>query len=182
MEFEIDSDTLKDLEIFSGRSGGDGISQLFQSTRTLGGRDLLQKIMREPLSDIDSLNERLEMIRHFRDNAIALELNYSQVDLVEHYLKTNKRFLRNNPIDALYDHLSNKINIKPNYYVVREGINNIIRVIIDELFRGTNPKDAVEASLLIIRAMINIPNCVFLISTHHTELAADVGINPRVYF
>ena len=128
MEFEIDNDTLNDLEIFSRRSGDDGIRVLFKNTRTLGARDLLQKIMTEPLSDIESLNERLDLIKYFRDNDLTLDLSHNQVDLVEHYLNLNKRFLRNNPLDALYDHLSNKINIKPAYYIITQGINNILRL------------------------------------------------------
>lgn len=129
MEFEIDKDTLDDLEIFSKRSGNDGIRALFNTTRTLGARDLLQKIMAEPISDIAVLNDRLDLIRYFRDNELKFEVSHSQVDLIEHYLRLNKRFLRNNPMDALYDYYSNKINITPAYYIITTGISNIIELI-----------------------------------------------------
>lgn len=49
--------------------------------------------------------------------------------------------------------------------------NNRMFIIFDELFRGTNVKDAYEASLLIISELSAIRNAVFFISTHLVELA-----------
>ncbi|MBB2151332.1 MutS-related protein [Pedobacter gandavensis] len=49
--------------------------------------------------------------------------------------------------------------------------NDRMFVIFDELFRGTNVKDAYDASLLIISELANIRNSVFFISTHLVELA-----------
>lgn len=48
--------------------------------------------------------------------------------------------------------------------------NDRMFVIFDELFRGTNVKDAYDASLLIISELVNIRNAVFFISTHLVEL------------
>jgi DNA mismatch repair ATPase MutS len=48
--------------------------------------------------------------------------------------------------------------------------NNIL-VIFDELFRGTNVKDAYEATLEVINALSKIRDCLFLVSTHITEIA-----------
>lgn len=49
--------------------------------------------------------------------------------------------------------------------------NNRMFVIFDELFRGTNVKDAYDASLLIISELTAIRNSAFFISTHLVELA-----------
>jgi DNA mismatch repair protein MutS len=43
-------------------------------------------------------------------------------------------------------------------------------VILDELFKGTNAKDAFDASLLTINGFAEIKNSVFIISSHITEL------------
>lgn len=48
--------------------------------------------------------------------------------------------------------------------------NNIL-VIFDELFRGTNVKDAYDATLEVINSLSKIKDCLFLISTHITEIA-----------
>jgi DNA mismatch repair ATPase MutS len=47
-------------------------------------------------------------------------------------------------------------------------------VIFDELFRGTNVKDAYDASLLILSEITKIRNSAFFISTHIVELAAEL--------
>lgn len=48
---------------------------------------------------------------------------------------------------------------------------NRLFVIFDELFRGTNVKDAFDASLLIIESFAKINESTFFISTHITEIA-----------
>ena len=44
-------------------------------------------------------------------------------------------------------------------------------MIFDELFRGTNVKDAFDASLLIIESFAKINKSTFFVSTHITEVA-----------
>src|SRR5690606_38336949 len=72
-----------------------------------------------------------------------------------------------------YSHFYSEVNrIKE----VAQMINSRKRmfVIFDELFRGTNVKDAYDASLLIIDAFAQIKQCSFCISTHITEVAEDL--------
>ncbi|WP_316841232.1 MutS-related protein [Pedobacter gandavensis] len=52
--------------------------------------------------------------------------------------------------------------------------NNRMFIIFDELFRGTNVKDAYDASLLIISELAAIRNSAFFISTHLVELAIEL--------
>jgi len=44
-------------------------------------------------------------------------------------------------------------------------------VLLDELFKGTNSKDAYEASLLVLNGFAEIRNSIFIVSSHITELA-----------
>lgn len=55
-------------------------------------------------------------------------------------------------------------------------------VIFDELFRGTNVKDAFDASSIIIKAFAEIKNCKFCISTHITEVAKEIVDSGSVAF
>ncbi|RYG12493.1 MAG: hypothetical protein EOO07_18980 [Chitinophagaceae bacterium] len=50
-----------------------------------------------------------------------------------------------------------------------------IVVILDELFKGTNTKDAFDASLLVINGFSMIPNSIFIISSHITELTSELN-------
>ena len=55
-------------------------------------------------------------------------------------------------------------------------------VIFDELFRGTNVKDAFDASLVIISALSKIKNNLFFISTHILEIAENLDPGARILF
>ena len=55
-------------------------------------------------------------------------------------------------------------------------------VIFDELFRGTNVKDAFDASKLIISELSHIKNTAFFISTHIVELAAELEQYHNISF
>ncbi|QNL51944.1 hypothetical protein H8S90_10400 [Olivibacter sp. SDN3] len=48
-------------------------------------------------------------------------------------------------------------------------------IIFDELFRGTNVKDAYESSLLVIEAFSKIPTSFFIVSSHLVEVAQDLS-------
>lgn len=43
-------------------------------------------------------------------------------------------------------------------------------IVFDELFRGTNVKDAYDATLAVTEAFAGVPDCLFLISTHIIEV------------
>lgn len=55
-------------------------------------------------------------------------------------------------------------------------------VVFDELFRGTNVKDAYDASLATITALSKIRSSVFLVSTHIVEIAAEIKVHKNVVF
>lgn len=55
-------------------------------------------------------------------------------------------------------------------------------VIFDELFRGTNVKDAYDASLMIISAFSKMRNTFFMISTHIVEVANDLADTGNINF
>jgi DNA mismatch repair ATPase MutS len=53
------------------------------------------------------------------------------------------------------------------------GVSKNLFIIFDELFRGTNVKDAYEATIAITEAFAEKRNCMFVVSTHIIE-AGDV--------
>jgi DNA mismatch repair protein MutS len=68
-------------------------------------------------------------------------------------------------------HVAQKLNDSPDMFVI-----------FDELFRGTNVKDAYDASLLIISAFSKLKNTFFVISTHIVEVARDLAHTPNINF
>lgn len=61
------------------------------------------------------------------------------------------------------------------------SVKNIL-VIFDELFRGTNVKDAHDASLAIIKAFAGVRNSVFIVSTHIVEVADELQGADNIFF
>jgi DNA mismatch repair ATPase MutS len=55
-------------------------------------------------------------------------------------------------------------------------------IVFDELFRGTNVKDAYDASLATIAALSKIRNSVFLISTHIVEIVSELKQYDNISF
>ena len=62
------------------------------------------------------------------------------------------------------------------------ALNKNLFVIVDELFRGTNVKDAYEATLAITTGFAKRLNSVFVISTHIIETAAVLKKIPNISF
>lgn len=65
---------------------------------------------------------------------------------------------------------------------VKVGTIKNILVIFDELFRGTNVKDAYDASLAIIKAFTEVKNSVFIISTHIVEVVDELKNSDNLFF
>ena len=59
---------------------------------------------------------------------------------------------------------------------VADQVNRVGRLVIifDELFRGTNVKDAHEATVEVMRAFADRSDCIFMISTHIIEAGEDL--------
>ena len=98
----------------------------------------------------------------------------------------------------VYDGLMTTINLSDNldlgfshYYAevsrVKDAAVNVaegkkLMVIFDELFRGTNVKDAMEGSEAIVRAFADISRCTFFMSTHIVEVAGAVKYKSSIQF
>lgn len=126
-DFNMDRQTFNDLNVFSGPSGAEGIFRLFNSTRTLGGKEKIQEMMEQPSSDIHLLNGRKSAIRYFYDHKLCLEIKSEQLDLISYYLKFNKVISRNNMLDSLVDFIGNKST--NDYYIVTKGLEFFITLL-----------------------------------------------------
>ncbi|TCC87406.1 MutS-related protein [Pedobacter hiemivivus] len=143
MKFNMDSQTYTDLNVFSSSSDTDALFNIFKLTSTIGGREKIHEMMYNPVADINVLNARKEAIKYYYDHEISLKLSREQLDLADHYLNHNKRFLKRNMIDSFYDFASHKLNPSNDYYIISVGISSIIKVIRKVCdFLETIPTDA----------------------------------------
>jgi DNA mismatch repair protein MutS len=68
------------------------------------------------------------------------------------------------------------------YVAQQMNTSNNMVVIFDELFRGTNVKDAYDASLGVIKAFAKIGTSFFVISTHIVEVAHELQTIENINF
>jgi DNA mismatch repair protein MutS len=70
---------------------------------------------------------------------------------------------------------------------VKEAVNKLkantsVFFMFDELFRGTNVKDAYDCSKLVVDGLQQWKNSVYIVSSHITELATDMEQYPNISF
>jgi len=99
---------------------------------------------------------------------------------------------------TIFDGLCSTINLSDNlnlgyshFYSEVQRVKEVVTklnserklvVIFDELFRGTNVKDAYDGSLLIISALANVQGSLFFISSHILEVAENLNHMDSILF
>jgi len=84
-------------------------------------------------------------------------------------------------INRGYSHYYSEVKrIKDITLIIKE--KKKIFVIFDELFRGTNVKDAFDATLIITQGFTRINNSVFFISTHIVEVGKELEGSDKICF
>lgn len=80
-----------------------------------------------------------------------------------------------------YSHFYAEV-LRVKYVAAQLKENNNLLVIFDELFRGTNVKDAYDGTLAIVSAFARIKSSFFVISTHIIEAAESLSANENISF
>ncbi len=161
MLFDIDKQTIRDLNLFEDRSNVKSVFSVYNRTATKGGQEMLNKLFRLPVSDLEFLQSRKEEINFFFLNSCLLKLKSRQIDFIEHYLLNDRVPLRDNPIDAAYNGLMNKLSADGNYWIITNGIFYTIRLLIDLKLLVTEAKSffipvSLEEDLDQISAFIDL--------------------------
>ena len=125
MNFDIDKQTLQDLDVFSDDFSSKPIFNIFNNVKTIGGRKRLLDMMQSPSSDREQLIRRIDSINYFYDHSIEIKITNAQFDFIDHYLKSNFTVLKNNKIDIYAQLLKNKISNQKEYYIISTGVKFI---------------------------------------------------------
>lgn len=131
MHFDTDKQTIRDLNLFEDRANEKSIFSVYNRAVTRGGKEMLNKLFRIPVSDIELLQSRKEEINFFFLNNCRLKLKSRHIDFIEHYLINDRVPLRNNIIDATYNGLMNKLSSDGDYWIISNGILYTIRLLVD---------------------------------------------------
>lgn len=154
MSFTIDKQTLDDLGIF-GKRGNDSIYSIYNHTHTRGGAEILEHLFRYPLSDLQAIRNRSQIILYFGEFGKRLEFPFRAAlfDEAEEYLNNNDSRSRllseDNTLDRKF---KNYFGNDSQYQSLQKGIFSLIGIL-------TGLQDYM---LLIRNNAMNTPYCLEL--------------------
>lgn len=131
MKFEIDDQTLNDLEVFSTDDNRKSIYKLFGPTKTVGGREKLYRLLSSPLTDLDEINERKNIFAFFQKHLPSgLTVDKDALNFAEYYLK-HAEYLNKPPtkFGAISRLIMDKVSSGGEYYLINEGVRSIIKLL-----------------------------------------------------
>jgi len=135
IEFEVDRQTWKDLDLFDhGRRGP--VFELFNKVKTTGGGDVLERLMKSPSNQRSLLEARRDTIRWFAESGAELRINREQLKTVEHYLSCGIGLFPGVVFDAALYTLRNLVKESPQYYTVTHGVRKTVSLL-RHLFQQT---------------------------------------------
>lgn len=129
MNFEADRQTLDDLGIIPNVNNHKSVFDLFNNTKTLGGKDKLMEIFRTPLADASAIKNRIETINYFLNNDTKLFVDKQSCDFAEFYIKKHYQTRPFSHIIGFFDKIKYTFNNNNDYYVIQQGISNILSIL-----------------------------------------------------
>lgn len=131
MKFKLDSQTQSDLGIIHTDSGK-SLFDLFNICTSLGGKTLLSKIMLEPLSNKQLIQERIETISYLQSNpaiAYSLDIDKNSLDFIEHYLNYyDYPTTKPSKFRAVEKAILYRLSPNNHYYIIERGIDYTIEL------------------------------------------------------
>lgn len=128
MDFHIDYQTVKDLELFEKSRRDKSVFALFNQTITVGGMECLKTMFSTPFTDGELIKKRVSNIRFFQEQQFNLELNKEGLHFIEHYLTR-----ANSPVKYSYfGSLVNKWFFRKTaneQFIIERGIRFVITVL-----------------------------------------------------
>lgn len=142
MSFKVDKQTLNDLAIF-GNGRKKSVYDIFNKTFTRGGAGLLEDMFLYPLSDQESINERVDVINYYKEENIQFPFPSTIFDAIEFYLSNiDKRTQLLNRDNTLGHHVKNVLGSNTEYAQIHQGIVGCIQLLntLDSFLNGLNDR------------------------------------------
>lgn len=130
MKFEIDNQTLKDLDIFDTFKKGKSLSTLFDFTLCRGGSSKLHSFLSSPSIYLEEINERKETIRFFHNYLPdGIDLDKNALNFAEYYFR-HANFTPRTPSKlAFLNKIFEKINPSTKYYIIDKGVRSTVALL-----------------------------------------------------
>ena len=145
IKFDIDNQTINDLELFEKIKGDKSVFSLFNFTTTIGGRECLRNMFSNPFTDKISIEKRIINIRFFLEQTFEIPLDKGSLDFIEHYLSRGNRPVKFSIINSFINKWFFKKNANEQF-VIQRGIRLLISFLTEtyDFFKNTNHSSSVE--------------------------------------
>ena len=127
--FEIDAQTIKELQILSSIKGEKSVLSIFNNVASYGGRDQLEILFRNPLSSLKSIQDRVDCIKYLEAGKFNIKVDATTLDFIEHYLSLSKIPTRYSYIDGLRKRLHHILKANNEYYIISRAIEWMTEII-----------------------------------------------------
>lgn len=167
--FITDQQTLSDLNLF-GRSGMESILTLFNRTVTVKGAEVLEELLRYPLSDTNAINERSGIIRQFTASRFIFPFRSELFDVAEYYLSnTDERSRLSDREQGWSNRLANMFAADNEYKKIQKGIMALLEIwqVAWELVQGFKAGTAWEGERQAIAQLLGDQEMQLLLQTNY---------------
>ena len=141
--FDIDKQTLNDLEIFGSSDHQKSLFNLFKQTCTIEGEATLKLIFKNPLTSIDLISERKKLIEYLQKSNLDFNLDKESIDFIEFYLRQNNRPNKPSPLFKFQKIVGDYIKPNRELYLKRRGVKEVLDLIsyLENLFSQLRSKE-----------------------------------------
>lgn len=130
MKFEIDKQTITDLDIYNNDINVKTVSGLFTQTQSFLGKTKVYELLANPLADYDELKERTDTIRFFAENSLTdLQLNTDALNFSSYFQKQRRHTIEPTFATAFWRFIFDKLNKDAQYFLMREGVLQTVEVL-----------------------------------------------------
>lgn len=129
MDLDIDRQTLDDLAIFQKGNNRKSIYGLFGDIWTIGGRELLVKIFKEPLTDPVKIRQKIEVFQYIGRSNISISLDRNDYDYVEFYLSKPYHSRSFPAVTGFIAKIIYAFNNNSDYYLIKRGVESTLSIL-----------------------------------------------------
>lgn len=130
MKFEIDKQTIADLDIYNHDINVKTISGLFTQTQSFLGKSKVYELLATPLANYEELKERTETIQFFEHNSLFdMPLDIDALNFAEYYQKQRRHTMPPTFATAFGRFVFDKLNKDAQYFLMKEGVFQTVIVL-----------------------------------------------------
>lgn len=130
MKFEIDKQTIADLNIYSDSKNIKSVAGLFDQTKSLLGREKVYELLSTPLADYEELKERTDTIQFFYKHSLFdLQFDSDALGSAQYYQKQRRNTIQPTFATAFWRMVFDKLNGDAQYFLMQSGVHSTIKLL-----------------------------------------------------